>query len=93
MLVPDFLELLFGHEGLVLFYTRIDYEHGRVSISVLEVDFAHIPLKVLLVELGKIFRKYLHKLSAYFLQLAEVVVAVKLKGTVHNSTVVEGGHR
>ena len=88
MLFPYFLELLLRHESVILFDASIDDEHWRISISILEVDLAHIPFESLLIKLRKVFRNDLHKLSAYFFQLSQIVITVKLERTVHDSTVI-----
>jgi hypothetical protein len=91
-LVPFLFELFSTHELLVFFDACIKKEHGRVSCSKFEVDFAHIPLECLLVKIRKISGNQFHEPLADFLELLDVVIAVELKGAVHDPAVVQRGN-
>jgi hypothetical protein len=93
---PLFLELLLAHEALTfldLFYAGLNGEHRGISSAILEVDLSHVPLKGLLVELGKVNGKQLNKQLTDTSQYLQEVIAVELEGAVHYAAVVEGRHR
>ena len=92
---PLFLELLLAHEALDfldLFYAGLNGEHRGISSAILEVDLSHVPLKGLLVELGKVNGKQVNKQLSDNFEFFFVVFAVELEGTVHDPAVVEGCH-
>lgn len=90
LVLPGFLELFLAHEGLVFLEAGIDGKHRRVSISILEVDFPHVPFKVGLIELGEVVGYDLEEGFSDLFELAEIVIAIELEGAVHDTTVVEG---
>ena len=91
-LIPVALKLFTTHEFPVTSDAGTHLKHGRISIPELQIYFAHIPLPTRLIELFKINWQDIYKLTTYILQLHQEIVTVKLKGTVHYSTVVQGCH-
>ena len=90
-LLPLSLKLFPAHHAVRLCDAGVGLEHGRVAIAKFEIEFSHVPFPGGFVELGEVLGKEVEVLLADVLELDQVVVAVKLEGTVHDSAVVETG--
>ena len=87
-----FLFKAFTRHELVVFDASFKIEHGGISASEFKVNSAHLPLESFRVEAREVGGKQLNELFTDVLEFSHVVVAIELKGTVHDPAVVESGY-
>ena len=90
--LPLLTEFSTAHNKIIVSDPHLKGKHGGVPIPELRIYFAHFPVEVVPVELREVFGDDLQEVPANLLELARIVIAVELKGTVHDPAVVECGY-
>lgn len=91
-LFPLLTELSTAHNKIIVSDAHVKVKHGGVPISELRIYFSHFPVEIVPVELREVLGDHLQEMPANIFELARIVIAVELKGTVHDPAVVERGY-
>ena len=91
-LLPLLTELSTVHNKIIVSDPHVKGKHGGVPIPELRIYFAHFPVEVINVELREVLGDHIQEVPANLFELTRIVVAVELKGTVHDPAVVERGY-
>lgn len=88
-LVPLFLEFA-SVDKFTILYSNVSTKHTRIpSHSQFLINFTHLPLKLILDEIRKILRKQAYKNITDLFKFALVLFTIKLKRTIHYTTIVQ----